>query len=291
MKKLSIFIILAITLVLQGCSKDKKATVSDEAVVENDITPSVTVALTATIVPTDAVAEPTVTEAPELVLPIADNTTGKFLIQTVSGSKDYPLNSYILSSSKGENVVIDPAVMPKKDMIDLHPAAITNTHTHADHIDPFFIRDYDCPRLSYVEGVIDTEDFHIYSILSSHYGDKIDAAEQNVIIVYEVDGIRIAQMADIGQTKLTDDQLTKLGDIDIAIMQFNNSWSDMSLENEKGFNLMNQLKPKIIITTNEGAEAVLFSTFEQPCNTRTRVRIVKIINFSIKIPPKKYLSE
>jgi L-ascorbate metabolism protein UlaG (beta-lactamase superfamily) len=149
-------------------------------------------------------------------------------------------------------VVIGPAKMPSKDIIDLHPAAITNTHTHADHNDPSFSRSYDCPRLSYVEGVLDTKDFHIYSILSSHFGDNIQASDRNVIIVYEVDGIRIAQMADIGQTKLTDDQLTKLGDIDIAIMQFNNSWSKMTLENEKGFNLMDQLKPKIIITTNEG---------------------------------------
>ncbi len=34
-----------------------------------------------------------------------------------------------------------------------------------------------------------------------------------------------------------------LGKIDVVFMQFNNSFSDYSLENRKGFNLIEQLKP------------------------------------------------
>lgn len=57
-------------------------------------------------------------------------------------------------------------------------------------------------------------------------------------------------MGDIGQTALTQDQLTELGEIDIAFMQFENSYSDMSLDNEKGFNIIEQLNPKIVILTH-----------------------------------------
>jgi hypothetical protein len=121
----------------------------------------------------------------KLVLPIAKNESGKVLIQTVSASTDYPLNSYILSSAEGENVVIDPAMMPSTDLVDLNPAAITNTHQHDDHNDSIFSNSYDCPQLSWVKGELNTKDFHIYSILSSHKGDDISEYEFNVIIILD----------------------------------------------------------------------------------------------------------
>ena len=57
-------------------------------------------------------------------------------------------------------------------------------------------------------------------------------------------------MGDIRETKLTDEQLKELGHIDIAFMQFENSYSDMSLENEKGFKLIEQLNPSVVIPTH-----------------------------------------
>lgn len=215
---------------------------------------TVTVTNKSSVSPTVTSKQITPTVSSNLVLPIAKNESGKVLIQTVSGSTVYTLNSYIISSAEGENVVIDPTEMPNKELVDLNPAAITNTHQHDDHNDSLYSATYDCPQLSWVKGELNTKDFHIYSILSSHMGDDISEYNFNVIIIYEVDGIRIAQMGDIGQTKLTKDQLKKMGSIDIAIMPFNNSYSDMSLENEKGFNLMAQLKPKIIIPMNDSKE-------------------------------------
>jgi len=41
-----------------------------------------------------------------------------------------------------------------------------------------------------------------------------------------------------------------LGKVDIAITQLSNMWSGMSAENKKGFNLMDQLQPKLIIPTH-----------------------------------------
>lgn len=62
-------------------------------------------------------------------------------------------------------------------------------------------------------------------------------------------------MGDIGQDTLSDVQLKELGRIDIAFMQFVNPYSDYSLENGKGFKLIEQLKPQIIIPTHSSAEA------------------------------------
>ncbi len=63
-------------------------------------------------------------------------------------------------------------------------------------------------------------------------------------------GLRVAHFGDIGQKALTPDQLKILGKVDIAITQLANMYSDMTAQNKKGFNLMDQLKPKLIIPTH-----------------------------------------
>ncbi|MBN1810660.1 MAG: hypothetical protein JXA14_02370, partial [Anaerolineae bacterium] len=41
-----------------------------------------------------------------------------------------------------------------------------------------------------------------------------------------------------------------LGEVDIALTQLENSYSEMDIKNKKGFNLMNQVKPKMVIPTH-----------------------------------------
>jgi hypothetical protein len=67
-------------------------------------------------------------------------------------------------------------------------------------------------------------------------------------------------LGDIGQTTLAKEQLEKLGNIDIAFMQFENEYSDMSIKNKKGFKLIEQFNPKIVIPTLYKDESV--SAFE-----------------------------
>ena len=249
MKKMIVFIILALAIVLQGCAgKNEKNDVSTDS----DSAKQTEVGAEPT-----KVAEATIAlENPSLILPLTTNDSGKVRIQTVSKSSTYPYNSYIITSVNGESVVVDPTAMPDVSIVDINPAAILETHSHPDHTDNKFLKAYDCQQLLYKKGDITTNDFRIFSILSSHSNDTITETNMNVIIVFEVDGLRIAHMGDIGQTILTEDQLKELGDIDIAFMQFENSYSNMSLENEKGFNLIEQLNPKIIIPTHYSNNAL-----------------------------------
>ena len=249
MKKYALIIILVLSFLTQGCegksdSNDLSQEVEKVEVETNTEKES-----------TDAKAdEPTPTiEVPipkDLVLPVTNNDTGKVLIQTVSGSRSYPYNSYIITSIRGESVVIDGTTMPKPEVVDIKPVALLQTHTHPDHSDFDYTNSYDVPKLMSQKGELQVGDYNIYTIPSSHSNDTIDENGGNVIVVVEVDGLRIAHMGDIGQTKLTDDQLKSLGKIDIAFMQFENSYSDMSLENGKSFTMMEQLQPTIIIPTH-----------------------------------------
>jgi L-ascorbate metabolism protein UlaG (beta-lactamase superfamily) len=183
-------------------------------------------------------------------VPVLKNNTGKTLIQTVSKSSSTPTNSFIITSSNGTVIVADPTSMPNPEELDLNPDVITITHTHNDHTDPQFIENKQCKKSIATLESFDIKDLHIYSIASSHRGNIINQNNpNNVIYVFEVDGIRIAHMGDIGQDHLTIKQLALLGKIDIAFMQFSNPFSGM-FDSDKGFTLVEELKPQIIIPTH-----------------------------------------
>ena len=57
-------------------------------------------------------------------------------------------------------------------------------------------------------------------------------------------------MGDCGQTSLTDDELKQIGKVDVMITQFNNSYSNMTIESNMGNNLVDQVKPAIVIPTH-----------------------------------------
>lgn len=250
MKKYMIPVLVAAILLLTGCAAGTNGTNDRTGDVSSATQAAVTTAGT-TISETSILKETAATTAPvDLVLPLTDNTSGKVQIQTVSGSLSYKYNSYIITSAEGESVVVDPTSMPSVDIVDINPAAIISTHAHDDHVSKKFTDAYDCQKIMYTKADINTKDFHIYTVPSSHADDTILDDATNYIVVFEVDGIRIAHMGDIGQTVLTDEQLESIGNIDIAFMQFENGYSDMSLKNEKGFNLIEQLNPKIIIPTH-----------------------------------------
>lgn len=255
MKRYAIFIILALIILMQGCKeKDDNYNQSKGEAMKQEKEENTAQVTQAEPTPTKAAQEEapaTATPIPkDLVLPVTTNDTGRVLIQTVSASKSYPYNSYIITSINGESVVIDATTMPKPEVVDIKPVALLQTHTHMDHSDVKYTYFYDVPKLMSQKGELQVGDYNIYTIPSSHSNDTIVDDGGNVIVVVEIDGLRIAHMGDIGQTKLTEDQLNSLGKIDIAFMQFENSYSDMSLQNEKGFTLIEQLNPVIVIPTH-----------------------------------------
>lgn len=64
---------------------------------------------------------------------------------------------------------------------------------------------------------------------------------------------------DIGQDQLTEEQLAALGEVDIAITQLANSFSQMDIRNKKGFNLMAQVQPKVIILTHHDTDTLEYA--------------------------------
>ena len=166
-----------------------------------------------------------------------------------------------LSLNGGARVLIDvydPSALsapPTSDDI------LLTTHTHDDHLSPDFRGSLPGRQLFVREGAIETPDAVITSMAAAHNeGDPLLPKNgTDYIFVVDIGGLRIAHFGDLGQTALTAGQLEKLGDVDIAVTQFENSFSHMDAINQKGFRLMEQVKPRLIIQTHTSPAAVQYA--------------------------------
>ncbi len=162
-----------------------------------------------------------------------------------------------LISSKGTRVLIDAWNPAAPSSPATEQDILLTTHLHGDHINTGFQAAFKGQQLYVKAGEIKSADVAILGLASGHndYDPLLPENGTNYIYIIDMDGLRIAHFGDIGQNALTDDQLAALGKVDVAITQFSNSYSSMNLANEKGFNLMAQVKPRLIIPTHTSLDA------------------------------------
>jgi hypothetical protein len=152
----------------------------------------------------------------------------------------------------GRAIYIDVRVPSKLNKEPTPDDILLTTQTHPDHINAIFVDSFPGQQLYVTSGKIELPDVTITSIPSANYeGDAIKAkGGGNYIFLIETGGLRIAHFGDTGQDALTTEQLATLGEIDLAITQLANSYSHMNASNQKGSNLMKQVKPHLIIPTH-----------------------------------------
>jgi L-ascorbate metabolism protein UlaG (beta-lactamase superfamily) len=136
--------------------------------------------------------------------------------------------------------------------------ALLTTHTHDDHYVAAFVDDFPGEQLFVRAGRLHTAGAGIRGIAAAHsQGDQLrPKGGSDYLFVVDMGGLRIVHFGDIGQTTLTKRQLQALGEVDVAITQLENSFSQMDMTNKKGFKLMEQVKPRLIVPTHTSAAAV-----------------------------------
>ena len=158
-------------------------------------------------------------------------------IETVSGTRIY-------IDVADPQMVIKP---PKAGDILL----ITHSH-HPDHYNSVFADSFPGKKLIAEEGKIEDAGYKITGLKALHNtGDQyLSKGGTDYIFLIEADGVKIAHFGDIGQEKFTEEQLPFLKGLDVALMQFENQYSGMPAGSDKGYNLMKEIQPKIIIPTH-----------------------------------------
>lgn len=157
-------------------------------------------------------------------------------------------SQFEISSADGTRVLIDvydpkwlSSPVTKSDIL-------LTTHTHVENYLDGFVRSFPGKQLMACDGEINQSGVHIVGMAAGHRNSGKLGTDH--IFLIEMDGLKIAHFGDIGQEKLTKKQLQILGKVDIALTQFFNIFSNMDSTNLMGFNLMDQIHPKIVIPTN-----------------------------------------
>lgn len=151
----------------------------------------------------------------------------------------------IFSRNKDEklNLVIDPfseeigLKLPK-----IEADILLISHDHHDHNNkkailgsPFMI---DGPGEYEIKGVF------IQGIEAAH--DKSQGEERGKVTIYKIEAeeMRLCHLGDLGQKELTEEQLEKIGDIDILMIPVGGIYTISSQEAVK---IISQIEPKIVI--------------------------------------------
>jgi len=116
------------------------------------------------------------------------------------------------------------------------------SHQHPDHNN---VADAN-PEAFIIDGPGEYEKQGIYVRGIQSYHDKAEGKERglNTIYVIKAEDINICHLGDLGQDKLTDDQIEDLGDIDILMVPVGGKYT---LDAKEAAVVVGQIEPKIII--------------------------------------------
>jgi L-ascorbate metabolism protein UlaG (beta-lactamase superfamily) len=139
----------------------------------------------------------------------------------------YGQSAFRLSSPKA-TVVIDPfgdilALTSRGIQFDYPPIAdvtadlVLITHEHGDH-NAHDVVGGDPPVLRSTAGRLDSPIGEVTAVASEHDPAAGTQRGPNTIFVFELDGIRVAHLGDLGQRYLRDEQVEAIGPIDLLMI-------------------------------------------------------------------------
>lgn len=167
------------------------------------------------------------------------------------------VNSFVVTSPQGVRVFLDVVAVPDdlQQALDDPRSLFLVTHRHPDHLANLLAHRFQGASLVAEEGRLESGDVRVEVVKSSHLDDEIDGS--NHIVVVDVAGIRIAHFGDCGQERLTPEQLARIGRVDLMLGQFENLNSEADIVNRKGFKVLAQVSPTLLVPTHiVGAAAV-----------------------------------
>ncbi len=140
----------------------------------------------------------------------------------------YGQSCFLITTPEGAKILIDPVNIKEYQVPkDLIADVVTVSHNHFDHAavdslagSPHIIfgktrtGDDDSQKFIPVDTTI--KGVHIYDVSSFHH-NPAENRTLNAIFVYEIDGLRVVHLGDLGTT-LNPEQLQKIGKVDVLMI-------------------------------------------------------------------------
>lgn len=116
------------------------------------------------------------------------------------------------------------------------------THEHFDHNNA-----KETPPESFIirgPGEYEKSGIHFEGISSYHDNNQGTQRGLNTIYVIRMEDMRLCHLGDLGQSKLTDEQVEQIGDIDILFLPVGGKYT---IDGKEAVEIVKQIEPKIII--------------------------------------------
>jgi L-ascorbate metabolism protein UlaG (beta-lactamase superfamily) len=149
-------------------------------------------------------------------------------------------------SKKQEEVKV--VIDPYEDKIGLKPPKIKKadilliSHDHYDHSNVKAIKDD--PFLINGPGEYEVKKVFIKGIPAFHDQSQGKERGRVTIFVIEMAGITICHLSDFGQKELTEEQLEKIGEVNVLMIP---TGGNFTIDPKEAANIVNQIEPQIVI--------------------------------------------
>ena len=153
-------------------------------------------------------------------------------------------SSFLITSDKGVKIITDPY----KPRVDLRyeevkgPAdAVTVSHEHSDHNYTASIEGN--PRIIRGVSPVEVKGIKFNGFAAFHDDNKGRNRGTNTIFCFEVDGVRVCHLGDLGHN-LSDQEVAQIGKVDVLLTPMAGV---VTINAEIAAEVGNKLKPKVII--------------------------------------------
>jgi L-ascorbate metabolism protein UlaG (beta-lactamase superfamily) len=159
---------------------------------------------------------------------------------------------FLLETATGTRVVIDPipAGLGYALPTDLRADVVTVSHEHGDHNNiglvagkPKILRGLTPDKKGWVKIDEKVKDVAIRSVGVYHDEEKGAKRGLNTVFLFEVGGVRIAHLGDLGHL-LTDQQLSAIGSVDVVMIPVGGFFT---IDAAQATRVLDQLRPRLIV--------------------------------------------
>jgi L-ascorbate metabolism protein UlaG (beta-lactamase superfamily) len=164
----------------------------------------------------------------------------------------YGQSCFLLETSAGTRVVMDPipAGIGYTPPSDLRADVVTVSHEHGDHNNvalvqgkPKILRGLTADKKGWVKIDEKVKDVAIRSVGVYHDEEKGAKRGLNTVFLFEVGGVRIAHLGDLGH-QLTDQQLSAIGSVDVVMIPVGGFFT---IDASQATRVLDQLRPRLIV--------------------------------------------
>ncbi len=163
---------------------------------------------------------------------------------------------------KTATVVIDPhdpqftgLKLPKEKELQADVALVTHDHQDHNFISAVTMPDGSKPMVFDKPGEYEVAGAVITGIRSFHDNSEGSERGLNTIFHLFMDNLDIVHLGDLGQGKLTEEQVAEIGPTDILLIPVGGTYT---INSEIASNIVSQLEPKIIIPMHYKIEGLKF---------------------------------